>query len=127
MANGDDQSAGVPKWLGQVCSGIAGGPCAGGHYLLSEVTEHVREVKHQVASLHDNMTHSTNADTSLSASADAHSPAGAHHNDYSSVATEQPLNLLGTDPVQFSGWEKGSSGYWYEYDPDGNYTGNWSA
>ena len=198
MANGDDQSAGVPKWLGQVCGGIAGGALcwragevaahrldeylapddashavsntgmtpsldgssmliepalgalgvvagytlggsnpnkgllilagmAGGHYLLSEVAEHVREVKHQVASLHDNMTHSTNADTSLNASADAHSPADAHHNDYSSVATEQPLNLLGTDPVQFSGWEKGSSGYWYEYDPDGDYTGNWSA
>ena len=34
----------------------------------------------------------------------------------------------GAAPVKFAGWEKSSSsGYWYEYDPDGNYTGRWSS
>lgn len=198
MANSDDQSAGVPKWLGQVCGGIAGGALcwragevaahrldeylapgdttsptpdtgsllslhsssmliepalgalgvwagytlggsnpnkgllilagmAGGHYLLSEVAEHVREVKHEVASLHEDRTHGTCGDTSLCTSADAHLPASAHLTNHFPATLEQSRNWLDIDPVQFSGWEKGGSGYWYEYDPDGNYTGNWSA
>ena len=33
----------------------------------------------------------------------------------------------GAAPLKFGSWEKWPSGYWYERDPDGNYTGNWGS